>query len=95
MDPRLYDVNLLLKPAPLGNKRRMYCVFGPPCPVALIKTDINTTVAPMEDTYPITVELELAAALDLIPASLRFFLQHLFVGKDTSRKIAGIEQVFV
>ena len=61
----------------------------------LIKSDIKTTVAPEEDTYPTTAELKLAAALDFIPASLRFLLQHLFVGKDTSRKVAGIGQAVV
>ena len=35
MDPRLYDVHLLLKPGPLGDKRRVFCSFGPPCSVAL------------------------------------------------------------
>ena len=89
MNPRLYDVHLLLKPGPLGDKRRMFCFFGPPCRVAFIKTDIKTTVAPMEDTYPTTAELKLAAALDFIPASLRFMLQHLFVGKDMSRMVTG------
>ena len=83
------------KYAPLGDKRRMFCFFGPPCSVALIKTDIKTTVAPMEDTYPTTAELKLAAALDFIPASLRFLLQNLLVGKDASRKVAGIGQAVV
>ena len=73
----------------------MFCFFGPPCSVALIKTDIKNTVTPMEDTYPTTTELKLAAALDFIPASLQFLLQHLFVGKDTSRKVAGIGQAVV
>ena len=41
----------------------------------------------MEDTYPTTEELKLAAALEFIPASLRFLLQNLFVGKDTSRYV--------
>ena len=94
MDPRLYDVHLLLKPGPLGDKR-IFCFFGPPCSVALIKTDIKTTVAPMEDTHPTTAELKQAAALDFIPASSRFLLQHLFVGKDTSRKVTGIGQAVV
>ena len=58
MDPRLYDVHLLLKPGPLGDKRRMFYFFGPPCSVALIKTDIKTTVAPVEDMYPTTAELK-------------------------------------
>ena len=49
----------------------------------------------MEDTYPTTTELKLAAALDFIPASLQFLLQHLFVGKDTSRKVAGIGQAVI
>ena len=49
----------------------------------------------MEDTYPTTADVKLAAALDFIPASLRFLLQHLFVGKDTSRKVAGIGQAVV
>jgi len=61
----------------------------------LIKSDIETTVAQIEDTYPTTAELKLAAALDFIPASLRFLLQHLFVGKDTSTKVAGIGQAVV
>ena len=74
MDPRLYDVHLLLKPCSLGDKRRMFCFFDPPCSVALIKTDIKATVAQMEDTYPTTAELKLAAALDFIPVSLRFLL---------------------
>ena len=95
MDPRLYDVHLLLKPRPLGDKRRMFCFFGPPCSIALIKTDIKTTVAPMEDTYLTTAELKLTAALDFIPASLRFLFQHLFVGKDTSRNVPGIGQAVV
>ena len=95
MDPRLYDVYLLLKPGPFGDKRRMFCFFGPPCSVALIKTDIKTTVVPIEDTYPTTAELKQAATLDFIPASLQFLLQHLFVGKDTSRKVAGIGQAVV
>ena len=95
MDPRLYYVHLLLKPGPLGDKRRMFCFFDPPCSVALIKTDIKTTVASMEDTYPTTAELKIPAALDFIPASLWFLLQHLFVGKDTSRKVAGIGQAVV
>ena len=94
MDPRLYDVHLLLKPGQLGDKR-MFCFFGPPCSVAHIKTDIKTTVAPMEDMYPATTKLKLAAVLYFIPASLRFLLQHLFVGKDTSRKVAGIGQAVV
>ena len=95
MDIRLYDAHLLLKSGPLGNKRRMFCYFGLPSSVVLIKTDIKTTVAPMEDTYPTTAELKLAATLDFIPASLRFLLQHLFVWKDTSRKVAGIGQAVV
>ena len=33
--------------------------------------------------------------LDFIPASLQFLLQHLFVGKDTSRKVAGIGQAVI
>ena len=71
MDPRLYDVHLLLKPGSLGDKRRMFCFFFClPCSVALIKTDIKTTVVTMEDTNPTTAELKLPAA-----ASLRFFLQ--------------------
>jgi len=49
----------------------------------------------MGDTYPTLAELELTAALDFIPASLRFLLQHLFVGKDTSRKVAGIGEAVV
>ena len=95
MNPRLYDVHLILKPGRFGNKRRMFFFFGPPCSVALIKTDIKTTLAPMEDTYPTTAELKLAAALDFIPVSLRLLLQHLFVGKDTSRKVASIGQAVV
>ena len=49
----------------------------------------------MEDMYPTTTKLKLATALDFIPASLRFMLQHLFVGKDTSRKVAGIGQAVI
>ena len=45
--------------------------------------------------YPTTAELKLAAALDFIPGSLQFLLQHLFVGKDTSTKVAGIGQAVV
>ena len=49
----------------------------------------------MENTYPTTAELKLASALDFISASLQFLLQHLFVGKDTSRKVTGIGQAVV
>ena len=93
MDFRLYDVHLLLKPGPLGDNRRMFSFLCPPSSVAHIKTDIKTTVATMEGTYPTTAKLKVAAALDFTPASLRLLLQHVFVGKDTSRKIAGIGQV--
>ena len=95
MDLRLYDVHLLLKSGLLGDKRRVFCFFGPPCSVALIKIDNKTRVAPMGETYPITAELKLAATLDFISASLQFLLQPLFVWKDTSRKVAGIGQAAV
>ena len=49
----------------------------------------------MGETYPTPAELDLTAVLDFIPPSLRFLLQHLFVGKDTSRKVAGIGQAVV
>ncbi|KAI3379074.1 hypothetical protein SNEBB_002215 [Seison nebaliae] len=61
----------------------------------LIKSDIKATVTSLGDTYPTLGELKLVAALDHIPASLRFLLQHLFVGMDTSRKVAGIGQAVV
>lgn len=61
----------------------------------LIRSDIKETVAPMGDTYPTPSELKLTAALDYVPASLRFLLQHLFVGKDTSRMVAGIGQAVI
>ncbi|CAJ1064633.1 hypothetical protein SNEBB_002215, partial [Xyrichtys novacula] len=61
----------------------------------LIKSDIKTTVVPIGETYPTLAELNLNTALDFIPPSLRFLLQHLFVGKDTTRKIAGIGQAVV
>ena len=95
MDPRLYHVHLLLKPGSLGNKRRMFYFLDQHGSVALIKTDVKTKVAPMEDTYPTTAKLKLAAALDFILASLPFLLQHLFVGKNRSRKVAGIGQAVV
>ena len=37
-------------------------------------------VAPLGDTYLNQAELKLALALDYVPTSLRFLLQHLFVG---------------
>jgi len=44
----------------------------------------SRAVAPVDNTYPTMAQLKLETALDFIPASLRFLLQHLFVGKNTS-----------
>ena len=47
------------------------------------------------DQYPDISTLELQSALEYIPSSLQCLLQHLFVGKDTCRKVASIGQSIV
>ena len=61
----------------------------------LIKSDIKTITTAQTETYPTTSDLEITTALDYTPASLRSFLQHMFVSKDTSRKVAGIGQAII
>jgi len=61
----------------------------------LIKSDIKSMIPPLTDEYPNASALELQSALEYIPLGLRWLLGHLFVGKDTSRKIASIGQSIV
>jgi len=61
----------------------------------LIKSDIKSMIKSSIDQYPDISVLELQSALEYIPSSLQFLLQHLFVGKDTGRKVASIGQSIV
>lgn len=47
------------------------------------------------DQYLSTNSLELGSALLFVPETLRTLLNGLFVGKETSRKVAGIGQAIV
>ena len=56
----------------------------------LIKSDIKTSVPLEKESYPTASVLQHSSALGYVPTSLRYFLQNLFVGSDTSKKIASI-----
>ena len=60
-----------------------------------IKSDIRTSITCSKDKYPKSEELQLESALEYIPSSLHFLLEHLLVGKDKSRKEASIGQAIV
>ncbi len=61
----------------------------------MIKSDIKTNVPSVTDQYPSSNSLELDSALSFVPETLRTLLNGLFVGKETSRKVAGIGQAIV
>ena len=61
----------------------------------LIKSDIKTNVPSVTNEYPSTETLKLDSALTYIPATLRTFLNSLFMGKDTQRKINSIGQAMI
>ncbi len=61
----------------------------------LIKSDIKTNVPSVTDQYPSSNSLELDSALSFVPETLCTLLNGLFVGKETSRKVAGIGQAIV
>ena len=61
----------------------------------LIKSDIKSNVPSVMDHYPSTKSLELDSALLFVPETLHTLLNGLFVGKETSRKVAGIGQAIV
>ena len=61
----------------------------------LIKSDIKSNVQSITDHYPSTKSLELDSALSFVPETLRTLLNGLFVGEETSRKIAGLGQAIV
>ena len=56
----------------------------------LVKSDLKSKNSPITDEYPKTSELEIQSALEHVPTSLRCFLQHILVVKDTRRKVASI-----
>ena len=58
----------------------------------LIKSDIKTHLMPIMSEYPKATDLDLECTLEYAPPSLRYMLQHLFVGKDIRRKQASIGQ---
>src|SRR5688572_375497 len=60
-----------------------------------IKSDIRTSITCSKDKYPKSEELQLESALEYIPSSLHFLLEHLLVVKDKSRKEASIGQAIV
>lgn len=61
----------------------------------MIKSDIKSNVLSVTDQYPSTKSVELDSALSFAPDTLRTLLNGLFVGKVTSRKVAGIGQEIV
>ena len=59
----------------------------------LIKPDIKTQTKTNKDFYPAKDDFSLEnAVVSFLPDTLNGFLEGLFVGKDISRKIAGIGQ---
>lgn len=61
----------------------------------LIKSDIKSNVPSVMDQYPSIESLQLDSALSFIPETLRTLLNGIFVGKDSSRKVAGIGHAIV
>ena len=58
----------------------------------LLQSDIKSSIL---TSYPPLSELEHSSALNYVPPSLRYFLQHLFVGKDCSKKVTSIGQAVI
>lgn len=56
----------------------------------LIKGDIKRNIPSVGDQYPSSQSLQLGAALDYLPTSLRTMLSQLFVGTDKQEKVAAI-----
>ena len=61
----------------------------------LIKCDIKTNVESVTDQYPSSSDLQLEAALNYLPASLRLLLNLLFVGARKHQKMASIGQSII
>ncbi|KAG7156410.1 hypothetical protein Hamer_G006161 [Homarus americanus] len=61
----------------------------------LIKSDIKSNVPSLTDQYPSAKSLKLDSALSFVPDTLQMLLNGLFVGKETSRKVAGIGHAIV
>lgn len=56
---------------------------------------IKCNVPSLTDQYPCAKSLEPDSALSFVPVSLQTLLNCLFVGKETSRKVAAIGQAIV
>ena len=56
----------------------------------LLQNDIKSSVLAQDESYPSVTELQNPTALNYVPPSLIYFLQHLFVGKDCSKKVSSI-----
>ena len=78
------------QPDPLTEEEEKYKIIT--TAAKLIKSDIKKENKKKcngkVEHYPLCLE----NALKYLPESLKGFFKHLFVGKDTSRKIAGIGQ---
>lgn len=59
----------------------------------LMKSDIKASVPSQSDDYPSTEDIK--SGVTYLPDSVKYFLDHLFVGKSTERKIASIGQAIV
>ena len=82
------------QPDPLTEEEEKYKIIT--TAAKLIKSDIKKENKKKcngkVEHYPLKEELYLENALKYLPESLKCFFKNLFVGKDTSRKIAGIGQ---
>ena len=87
--------NILTKynnqPAPISDEEKCRIITTA---AKLIKADIKTQTKTNKDFYKAKDDFSLENAVSFLPDTLNGFLEGLFVGKDISRKIAGVGQSF-